>query len=340
MHMADALVSPAVSGTMTIVSAGAVGYSVKKIKENVLAEEKVPLMAVIAAFIFAAQMINFTIPGTGSSGHIGGGMLLATLLGGPPALIAISAVLIIQCLFFADGGLLALGCNIFNMGVVPCLIIFPLIKKIIGQQITMTKITICSIVGTIVALQIGSFMVVLETQVSAITELQFPLFILFMQPIHLVIGIVEGIITGAIVCFIYRARPEIIEGVFGLKKHLTKAPTIKSSIFQNKKILITFGVSAICIAGFISLMASANPDGLEWSIQGVTGKTELAVHGSVFDVFRGIQNKLAIMPDYELKGSGSGWSLAGILGAVGTLLITGLIAGIITIIKKKKVKEK
>ena len=108
MHMADALLSAAVSSTMCAVSAAAIGYSITKINNNELSEKKIPLMAVAGAFIFAAQMINFTIPGTGSSGHIGGGILLAALLGSYPALLTISAVLIIQCLFFADGGLLAL----------------------------------------------------------------------------------------------------------------------------------------------------------------------------------------------------------------------------------------
>ena len=123
MHMADALLSPAVGGAMIAVSACSIGYAIKKVESSDVGEKKLPLMAVSGAFVFAAQMINFTIPATGSSGHIGGGMLLAGILGGFPALLTIAAVLIIQCLFFADGGLLALGANIFNMGVIPCLII-------------------------------------------------------------------------------------------------------------------------------------------------------------------------------------------------------------------------
>ena len=121
MHMADALLSPAVGGAMTVVSAAAIGYAVKKISRDGLDEKKIPLMGVMGAFVFAGQMINFTIPGTGSSGHIGGGVLLAALLGPYPALIALASVLLIQCLLFADGGLLAYGCNVFNMGVCACL---------------------------------------------------------------------------------------------------------------------------------------------------------------------------------------------------------------------------
>ncbi len=126
MHMADALLSPAVGTTMFAVSAAANAYAAVKIKKNDLSEKKIPVMGVMGAFVFAAQMINFAVPATGASGHIGGGILLASIIGGFPALVSMSVVLIIQCLFFADGGLLALGCNIFNLGVIPCLLIYPL----------------------------------------------------------------------------------------------------------------------------------------------------------------------------------------------------------------------
>ena len=119
MHMAAALISPSVGGTFWALSAGALGYSAVKIKRELARAgegieggegmgKKVSLMAVSGAFVFAAQMINFTIPATGSSGHIGGGILLACLLGSYPALLTVASVLAIQALFFADGGLLAL----------------------------------------------------------------------------------------------------------------------------------------------------------------------------------------------------------------------------------------
>ena len=103
MHMSDALLSPAVGGAMYAVSAVSIAYAVQKVKKDDLGEKNLPMMAVAGAFTFAAQMINFTIPGTGSSGHIGGGILLAGLLGGTPAVVTLTAVLLIQCLFFADG---------------------------------------------------------------------------------------------------------------------------------------------------------------------------------------------------------------------------------------------
>ena len=114
MHMADALVIPAVAGTMYAASTAAAGYSIKKVR--LMDEpEKIPVMGVMGAFVFAAQMINFTIPGTGSSGHLCGGMLLTAVLGPWAGFLAMVGILLIQCLMFADGGLLALGCNIWNM---------------------------------------------------------------------------------------------------------------------------------------------------------------------------------------------------------------------------------
>src|SRR5512139_1766310 len=128
MHLADALLSPAVGGTVWAAAAGLTAYSAKKLRKD-LDEHKVPLMGVLGAFIFAAQMINFTIPATGSSGHLGGGMILAILLGPYAAFLTMASVLTVHALFFADGGLLALGCNIWNLGFFPCFLACPLIYK-------------------------------------------------------------------------------------------------------------------------------------------------------------------------------------------------------------------
>ncbi|MDR2662639.1 MAG: energy-coupling factor ABC transporter permease, partial [Treponema sp.] len=215
MHMADALLSPPVGGVMLAAGAAAIGVSVKKISSGGagLDEKKIPMMGVMGAFVFAGQMINFTIPGTGSSGHIGGGVLLAAILGPFPALITLASVLLIQCLFFADGGLLAYGCNVVNMAVSSCLFAFTFIyKPIVSKSIASKKldkktITLASILAVVIGLQLGAFGVVLETLFSGITELPFGTFVLLMQPIHLAIGLVEGIVTAAVLCFVHSARP-------------------------------------------------------------------------------------------------------------------------------------
>ncbi|MDE6979699.1 MAG: energy-coupling factor ABC transporter permease, partial [Helicobacter sp.] len=112
--MADALISPSIACAM-YVCAGAVGaYCIKKIELQDDAK-KIAMMGIMGAFVFATQMINFAIPGTGSSGHLSGGVLLAAILGPYAAFLTMMSVLLIQCLLFADGGLLALGANIWNM---------------------------------------------------------------------------------------------------------------------------------------------------------------------------------------------------------------------------------
>lgn len=293
MHMADALLSPAVGGTMWAATAATIAYCSKKVREE-LNDKKVPLMGVLGAFIFAAQMINFTIPVTGSSGHLGGGMILSILLGPHAAFLVMASVLMVQALFFADGGLLALGCNIFNLGVFPAFIAYPLIyKKIIGNNPTQGRITVAAIVSAVAGLQLGAFGVVLQTSASGISSLPFSTFLLLMQPIHLGIGIVEGLVTATVLNFVYNARPEIILG-----------PQAAASVqgMSMRKIALVFVAASILCGGVVSWFASKNPDGLEWSIEKVTGKGEIegektGIHG----ILDALQEKLSFLPDYSFK---------------------------------------
>jgi len=321
---------------MCAVSIGALAHSTAQIKKDDLCEKKIPVMAVAGAFVFAAQMINFTIPATGSSGHIGGGILLAALLGGFPALLPIAAVLIIQCLFFADGGLLALGCNIFNMGVIPCLIVYPLIfRPIVRKGMTSRNIAVASIVSVVVSLQLGAFCVVLETLLSGITELPFSRFALMMMPIHLAIGLVEGIVTAAILGFVHSMRPEILESVDNRTR-------IGADV-SMKKVLVTLAVITLVVGGLLSIFASVYPDGLEWSMEKVAGTTELEAQGGVFDSAAAIQESTAFMPDYDYAsagedGSATGASVAGIVGSAMTLLLAGAAGLVISKAKGRKGK--
>ena len=334
MHMADALLSPAVGATMCAVSAAANVYAVKKIKKDDLCEKKIPVMGVMGAFVFAAQMINFTIPVTGSSGHIGGGILLAAIIGGCPALLSISAVLIIQCLFFADGGLLALGCNIFNLGVIPCLFAYPLIfRPIVKKAMTVGRITISSVAAVVVGLQLGAFGVVLQTRLSGITELPFSTFALLMQPIHLAIGIAEGIITAAVLCFVYKMRPEIMESTLDGR-------AIASDV-SMKKFLSALVVATLLVGGVVSWFASSRPDGLEWAMEKVAGTTELEAKGSVLEGAAAVQDGIAFMPEYDFKEAdeespGMGTTIAGIVGGALTFFLAAATAFTISIAKKKR----
>lgn len=336
MHMADALLSPAVGMAMNAVSVAAIGVSVAKIKKEEIGEKTIPIMGIAGALVFAGQMINFTIPLTGASGHIGGGILLAGLLGGVPAFLSISAVLIIQCLFFADGGLLALGCNIFNIGVIPCLIAYPLVfKPLLKNGADFKRLSVASVISVVIGLELGAFFVVLETLLSGITELPFSTFTALMLPIHLVIGLVEGIVTAAVLCFVYKMRPEIIDSARSGEK---------IGGVSVKKVLISLAVLTVVVGGGLALLASTNPDGLEWAVskttQQVLGEeTEIEAGGGIFDGAAGVQEKTAILPDYALSSnpdSIAGTTVSGIIGAVVTFSLAGAAGLVISKAKKRK----
>jgi len=185
MHMADALLSPAVGAGFWAGTLGAIAYCSKKLKEN-MDEKLIPLMGVLGAFIFAVQMINFTIPATGSSGHLGGGMILTIILGPYAAFLVMASILTVQALFFADGGLLALGCNIWNLGIYPCFIAYPLIyKPLTRTNKSNGRILFAVLLSAVIGLQLGAFSVVIQTLLSGKSELPFGTFLLLMQPVHL-----------------------------------------------------------------------------------------------------------------------------------------------------------
>ena len=316
MHMSDALISPAVAGTMYACSALAAARSVKEIRleDN---PRLAPSMGVMGAFVFAAQMINFTIPGTGSSGHLCGGMLLSGMLGPHAAFLTMIAILLIQCLAFADGGLLALGCNVWNMAAYGCFVGGLVIWRMFMRRgVTRKRIVAASVLGSVLSLQLGAFSVALETALSGVTELPFTVFLAFMQPIHLAIGVVEGVITAAVLTFVYEARPELLwTGEAG------KTEAESRGRLSRRGALGALLAAAVVTAGGLSLLASAFPDGLEWSIERLTGSTELEAVGSAAAVAERIQSATAFLPDYAFPNSES---------ALGTT-VSGLTGGAIVI---------
>ena len=321
--MADALIVPAVAGTMYAASTIAAGVSVKNVKlEN--NPKKIPVMGVMGAFVFATQMLNFTIPGTGSSGHLCGGMMLSALLGPFAGFLTMIGVLLVQCLFFADGGLLALGCNVWNMAFYGCFIgSFLIWRPMMKKGATKGKIIAASVIGCILTLQMGAFSVCLETLASGVTELPFSVFLATMQPIHLAIGLVEGLITAAVLCFVHEARPELLWGV---------GETAGEGRLTFKKTLGVLAVLAAFFGGVVSLFASAFPDGLEWSMEKVAGTSELEATGGAYDFFAFIQEATSFLPDYAFKSSdtAAGTSFSGIVGG---LIVVALCVGVAYLLK-------
>jgi len=294
MHMADALLSPTVGMGFLAASGGVLAYSAKRVQAE-CDDRKIPLMGVLGAFVFAAQMINFTIPGTGSSGHIGGGMLLAMLLGPYAAFITMASVLIVQALIFADGGILALGTNIWNMGFYPCLLGWWIYRMIVGKDPTYVRLSVGAMLGILVALEMGAFSVAVETVLSGKSELPLGQFSALMLGIHLPIALVEGFVTLSVVNFIYKIRPQVVKDSLGIGQAFEKDDPSYKPLFGVALI------STLLIGGVCAWFASSLPDGLEWSLQKILGPGEITQSA---DEEGGrlaqIQEKTAPLPGYDL----------------------------------------
>ncbi|HIU86727.1 TPA: energy-coupling factor ABC transporter permease [Candidatus Spyradomonas excrementavium] len=269
MHLGNGFICPVTGLPMLAVAAGTAFYAFKKAKKD-LTKDKIMPAVMLSALVFALQMINFAIPATGSSGHIVGGVLLAALIGPFAAFLAMCSILLVQAVFFADGGLFALGCNIFNMGFLACFVAYPFLFKPLEER---NKPVLGAIIASVAALQFGSIAVVLEGALSGSIQLSSLLnFTALMQAIHLPIGLVEGIVTGAVVVIAKQVKPANLSIAFG-------------------------GISLI-LAGFISQYASTKPDGLEWSLLNISDAFISQTQSSLYAISEALQAKTSILLNF------------------------------------------
>jgi len=326
MHMANELLSvPVAAGTLAVAGVG-LGFICRKARQ-VISSDKMALMGIMGAFIFAAQMINFQLPAMpGTSGHMVGAVLLAIILGPHAGVVVISSVVIVQCLIFQDGGLLALGCNIINMGIVPSYLGFFLYKSFTIGAFNNLRTYLGAMLGCMIAIEAGAFLVPIQAALSGVLVVPFTAFLVTMLGVHLLVGFVEGLITVAVLGYIQQVRPDIVSDSLAGKVRLSK-----------KAVLVTLAVFTIITAGGFSLFACGFPDGLEWSYAerpdqpdfGPMVSNEYPTIAKADD----FQNKYSPLPDYSIRTTeeaSSGWtSFAGVTGAGLTMLFIWLTAGIL-----------
>jgi len=208
MHIPDGFLSTPVWVGMDVVSVSAVGAAVRRV-ERTLDGAQVPLMGMTAAFVFAAQMINFPVAG-GTSGHLLGGLLAALLLGPAPAVVVMTTVFVAQCFLFQDGGLTALGANVFNMGIIGSLGGYGIYRALCRLRM-----------GERGAVAIASWLSVMLGAAAASVELglsgtiPFRMVLPAMLGVHALIGIGEAVITLGALALVQRARPELLKAVSG-----------------------------------------------------------------------------------------------------------------------------
>ena len=332
MHMANELLSiPVATGTLAI-AAGSLGFICRKVR-RVIAAEKLALMGILGAFVFAAQMVNFQLPAMpGTSGHMVGAVLLAIILGPHLAAIVISSVVIVQCLIFQDGGLLALGCNIINIGLVPSYLGYFLYRTITNGKFSSLKVYIGAMLASVIAMEAGAILVAIQAAMSGVLAVPLSTFLITMIGVHFLVGFVEGLVTVTVLAYLQQLRPDIV------------ADSLPGTVRLSKNaVLATLGILAVLIGAGLSLLASDLPDGLEWSYAERPDEpgfeTVVSNPDSRIAAVDDFQSKYSLMPDYSARASklgdvagreadlGAGWtSFAGIVGSVLTMAVIWLTA--------------
>jgi len=206
MHIPDGFLDTKIWAPMSVVAAGIVAYASKQVNKE-LGEKQIPLMGVMGAFVFAAQMINFPVAG-GTSGHFLGGLLSAVLLGPWSAVLVMTANFIVQCLLFQDGGLTALGANIFNMGILGCLVGYAIYKAIANAIGGNKGLLIGTAVAAWCSVMLASAGCAIEIALSG--TIPFSLVFPAMMGVHTLIGLGEALISTVALSYVLKVREDII----------------------------------------------------------------------------------------------------------------------------------
>ncbi len=299
MHLPDGFLSAATCAGAAAVAGGAVAWAVRQTRAAI-GDRIVPLMGVMSACVFAAQMVNFPIL-WGTSGHLIGGVLAAIVLGPWAATLAMTVVLVVQCLLFYDGGVTALGANVLNMAVVGTLggySVYSLVRRLVPGS---RGEVIASAMAAWLAVQLAAFTCALELWWSG--TYTFATVVPAMLFIHSFIGVGEALITATVVTFLLQVRPDL----------LYASAQDESPGKYVRGVAVAGLAVAVCIALFLSPLSSSAPDGLEHVTESL---------GSVEPVEAPYVTPLA---DYEVAGLGGVWlatSLAGVIG-VGAVFALG-----------------
>lgn len=307
LHIPDGFLSLPVALTFWALTILFVWLAIRNTRGE-LGERQIPLMGVMAAFIFAAQMINFPVAG-GTSGHLLGGALAAIILGPWAGILVMTAVIAVQALVFQDGGLVVMGANIFNMGILTALVGYGLYRGSANRG-RGTKLAIAGVAAWLSVLA-GALLTAFQLWLSGTTALRivFPA----MLGVHMIIGIGEALITVAALGFILQTRPDLLSSGDAKRGGLGW--------------LVTGALIALAVI-IISPWASANPDGLE----------RVALDLGFFN--RGQESAYQILPDYTIPFLGETGISTILAGVIGALIVGGLIFGLMRFIRRKPAEVK
>lgn len=308
MHIPDGFLSTQVSWAFWLVSAAVISVALIRVNKD-LGEREVPLMGVLAAAIFAGQMLNFTVAG-GTSGHLMGAALASILLGPWAAVLVMTAVVSVQALIFQDGGLVVLGANLFNMAVIAPFVSYFVYKLalLIGKK-TRAGVYAGSFISAWMSIVVTSLSVALQLALSGTSPANIS--VPAMGGIHMLIGIGEGLITLGAISFIYSARLDLLK---------IGAPQPGG----NRWVLVG-GLAMILLLAVLTPLASSHPDGLE----------KVAEQAGFLDTAQA--PSYAIIPDYLFPGISNESAATVTAAIIGALIVLG-VSLLVAYTRRKKVE--
>lgn len=342
MHVPDGFINAPVSAVAGVVAAGAVAVSLRGARRE-LDDRTAPLAGLVAAFIFAVQMLNFPVA-AGTSGHLLGGALAAILVGPFTGVLCIAVVLLMQGILFADGGLTALGVNITVMGVVTVVVAYGLFRgltRVLPR--TRRSTTAAAFVAALVSVPAAAVVFTLIYAIGGTTDVPIGKVFTAMVGVHVLIGIGEAVITALTVGAVIAVRPDLVHGARGLSAplklrvdgELVDAPAAPVpapapvSARSTRKVWATGLVAALVLAGFVSFYASASPDGLEKvaADKGIDEKVE--EHGAA-------DSPLA---DYGVKDISNARVSGGLAGVIGVGVTVAVGSGVFWAVRRRRAPE-
>jgi cobalt/nickel transport system permease protein len=324
VHIPDGFLNGATSAGTAVVAAGGLGYSIRRAGAY-LQESRIALTGLVAAFIFALQMLNFPVA-AGTSGHLLGGALAVILVGPWLGITAVGVVVIIQALLFADGGISALGSNILNMALVTGLVgwyLFRLLYRVLPKSWVSLLVSVFS--AALVSVVASAIAFVVEYGIGGRGNAELSTVFAAMVGVHFLVGIGEGLISAATVAAVGSSRPELIGGVEGLDLGDREKKPVRAGIWG-------FAAAGLVVAALLVLvvapLASSEPDALE-RVAIDQGFAESAEEHAVAE---------SPLADYGVRGvedSEAGTRVAGLVGVLVTFGVGAGIVGVFVVLKRK-----
>ncbi|MDI3405070.1 energy-coupling factor ABC transporter permease [Streptomyces cavernicola] len=338
MHVPDGFINAPVSAVTGVVAAGAVGLSLRGARKE-LDERTAPLAGLVAAFVFAVQMLNFPVA-AGTSGHLLGGALAAILVGPYTGVLCISVVLLMQGVLFADGGLTALGVNITNMGVVTVVVAYALFRglvKVLPKK--RRSVTVASFVAALVSVPAAAAAFTGMYALGGTTYVPTGTVLTAMVGVHTLIGLGEAAITAATVGAVIAVRPDLVYGARGLTAPLKlrvggelvdAAPATSPGRARSpRKVWITGLVASVVLAGFVSFYASASPDGLE-KVAADHGMDKKAEEHAAAN---------SPLADYGVQDIADGRLSGGLAGVIGVAATVAAGTGVFWVVRRRRTAD-